>query len=93
MSPMGLGINVDWHDLVQPSTRKKCLGTHPLTMVSQSFYTCQAADCLSLAEELEFLAANVAYVKKELEVVSETLTFSSDGQEAPKPSSITADEL
>jgi len=62
-------------------------------MVSRSFYTCRIADCPSLAEELEFLAANVAYVEKELEVPSESLTFSSDGREVPRPRSITEDEL
>ena len=67
--------------------------TRSPTIVSQSFYTCQAVDCPSLAEELEFLAANVTHVEKELEVPLETRTISSNGREAPKPRSITEDEL
>ncbi|KAF8439658.1 hypothetical protein BGX38DRAFT_1273241 [Terfezia claveryi] len=87
------GTEIDWCDLVQPGPRRKQFGTKAPGMVSRAFYTTKTSDHPSLEEELNYLANNVLYTEKEINVPSESMTFSADGREIPKARSITEDKL
>ena len=88
-------IQIDWSDLVQPGPRRRSMGPQTPQFVSSTFYMALVpAERQSLADELDFLAANVFYIEKDNEPPSETLRFTKLGKEIQRPPrSIREDKL